>query len=372
MRILLLNGIMWTAENGVIKQRESIRDCMMTVMARGFVAAGHDVTLVTADDFRPRRDDEDVGCPVVYLPTRCRRVFLPAYIPWMKGLRHFLRDRINDVDMVLVSEVFSMMALQAAGVAGKKLVIWQEMYFHQHKFFTLASRLWHNTVARTALRDALVVARSTQARRFIARYCRYVSDDIVDHGADAATLYPSDNVDDRFIVVAQLVPRKHVDKIIDIMSRLVAREPYRHYRLDICGDGECRADLEQQIARLGIADNITLHGHINHDSMADILRRARAMLIYTEKDLNMVSIPEAIISGTPIVTNGVTSNSDVITRHNLGIVHDNWDEQALIDIIDNYDAYHQACVNYRDNLTNTGAARRLVDIFSRRQLLVFS
>lgn len=366
MRILLLNGIMWTADNGVIKQHESIRDCMMTMMARGFVAAGHDVTLVTAEDFRPRRDDEDVGCPVVYLPTRCRRVFQPAYIPWVKGLRRFLRERIDDVDMVLVSEVFSMMALQAAGVAGKKLVIWQELYFHQHKFFTLASRLWHNTVARFALRDALIVPRSEQSRRFIARYCRHVSDDVVDHGADGTTLYPSDSVDDRFIVVSQLVPRKHIDKIVDIMARLVAREPYRHYRLDIAGDGICRADIERQIARLGLTDNVTMHGHISHSDMADMLRRARALLIFTEKDLNMVSIPEAIISGTPIVTNSVPSNSYIVARHNLGIVRDNWDEQALIDIIDNYDTYHRACVNYRDQLTNTGTAKRIVDIFSRQ------
>lgn len=359
MRVILLNGIMWTAERGVIGKRRSIRDCMICTLARGFVRTGHEVTLVTAADYRPTAA-EDLGFDVVYLPSRCKGVFNPAYLPWMPALRDYLRREIDRTDVVITSEAFSLMTLQAAGIAGEKLVVWQEMYMHQRKFFTLASRLWHNVAVRFFMRRALFVPRSERARAFISHYARRVATTWVDHGADSERFFPSDEVDKSFVVVSQLVPRKRIDKIIEAFASLVERERYADYRLDIAGSGPQEAELRNIAEQSGITASVTFHGHLEHDAMAAVLRRATALLIYTEKDLNMVSIPEAIVSGTPIVTNSLPANSSHLMSSGMGIVDDRWDADTLAEMIENNAACRAACRANRDRFTAEGVARALL------------
>ena len=85
MNILILNLILSTPEKGVIKKRDSISDTMICSFARGFVALGHSVTIVAAEEFRPTGQlPEDVE--MVFLPSRMPKVFNPSLLPWPIGL----------------------------------------------------------------------------------------------------------------------------------------------------------------------------------------------------------------------------------------------------------------------------------------------
>ena len=77
----------------------------------------------------------------------------------------------------------------------------------------------------------------------------------------------------------------------------------------------------------------------------------------------MVSIPEAIVSGTPILTNTQPASVEYIRANGLGIVKDNWDEYDLKKIVDENPDYVQNCIAYRDKLTNTHAARTFLNIY---------
>ena len=223
---------------------------------------------------------------------------------------------------------------------------------HQRLLFKLPSRLWHNTVVRLLMRDVTVVPRSEPAREFIGRYSRRVSDVTVDHGTDARVLHPGEEHDKAFIVVSQLVKRKNVDSIIAKFARLVAREEYKDYRLDIIGDGDQAGELERQVSTLGIENNVTFHGFLSH---------AR-LLVDTSSDLNMVTIAEAITSGTPVVTNTKPSTARFIRENGLGIVRDGWDENDLIQVISSYDRMHDACVAAGKELTNVACARKMIHV----------
>ena len=48
MRILLLNSILFTAENNIIPQVKSIKDTMIYNMCLGFLKLGHNITLAAA------------------------------------------------------------------------------------------------------------------------------------------------------------------------------------------------------------------------------------------------------------------------------------------------------------------------------------
>jgi 1,2-diacylglycerol 3-alpha-glucosyltransferase len=207
-----------------------------------------------------------------------------------------------------------------------------------------------------------IVPRSDPAKHFIAQYSNHVSDVIVDHGTDAHTLYPSDEHDNAFIVVSQLVERKRVDRIITKFAKLVGNDSYRHYRLDIIGDGDQRQELERLVATLGIGDKVVFHGFLPHEQLASPLRRSLALLVDTSNDLNMVTIAEAITSGTPVVTNTKPSTASFIAANGLGVVRDNWDENDLIEVINNYDKMHEACVKAGKELTNVACASKMIGI----------
>lgn len=361
MNVLLINLILTTSEQGVIKRRASIKDCMICNFARGFIAAGHRVTIAAAEDFRPLHDEE-ADYEVVYFKSRFPRLFKPDLLPYPIGLKAYLKQHIDEFDLVVTSEAFSMGTLIARKICGDKLVIWQEMSLHQRKFFGIPSRLWYNLIVRFGLRRTLVVPRSEPARRFISRYASRVSEEIVDHGANAQVLYPSEEVDDTFIVVTRLSPLKHIDEVIEIFSRFVSKVEYAHFKLHIVGDGPEMDALQAMTSRLSVSDNVVFHGFLTHEKMGHLLRRSRAMLIRTSQDLNMISIPESIISGTPLVMNTVPNSASFVERNRLGIVNDAWDEHDLARSVSDYEAFHQACVDIRDELTNVGCARKMVQI----------
>lgn len=360
MKILIINCILSTAEHGVIQRKASIGDCMISNFARGFIELGHSVTLLASQEFRPTGANEGLPFEVIYFPSRLPQVFKPSLLPWPAGMRRWLKRHAGDYGLVITSESFQLASLIAARTCPERLLIWQEMDRHQRFLFRLPSRLWHHVVFPLLMRHVTVVARSQPAQRFMSRYSHHVSDIIVDHGTDAHTLYPTDEVDQAFIVVSQLVKRKNVDKIITKFSRLVHQAPYSGYRLDIVGDGDQKAELQRVATALGVADKVRFAGFLPHQQLAGPLRRAMALLVDTSSDLNMVTIAEAITSGTPVVTNTKPSTASFIASRGLGIVNDNWNEQSLIDVINNYDRLHQACVAARDELTNVACARKML------------
>jgi 1,2-diacylglycerol 3-alpha-glucosyltransferase len=113
---------------------------------------------------------------------------------------------------------------------------------------------------------------------------------------------------------------------------------------------------------LSIGHHVVFHGFLPHKQLAEPLRRSLALLVDTSNDLNMVTIAEAITSGTPVVTNTVPSTASFIASHGLGIVRDDWDENDLIEVINNYDKLHAACKREGKELTNVACARKMIEI----------
>ena len=218
---------------------------------------------------------------------------------------------------------------------------------------------------RCYINKSLVVPRSERARHFIAHYSQHVTNEIVDHGADGQTLYPSEESTDSFVIVSQLIPRKNVDKMIDIFARFIANPLYAHYKLHVIGDGGLTDQIKQQIKSLDIGNNVILHGFMTHNQLASYLRNAKALLVNTSMDLNMVTIPESIISGTPVVMNTMPTTASFVSENHLGIAKDGWDESTLVDLINSYDFFHAECIKARDGLTNIGCAKKMLSIFER-------
>ncbi len=367
MNILILNFILSTPVDGKIIRRDTNRDTMIYNMARGFVKNGHTVTLLCADEFRPLREETN-DFEVVYFKSRLSRLFKPWLLPFPAGLARYLRRHKDEVDMVLTVETFSVPTLIASAVCRDKLMIWQEMSYHQRLMRNLPSKIWHNIVMPLSIRGVLTVPQSEAARRFISGYQPAVSAMCVPHGVndDIFRPDPDGSSEKCFVVISMLVRRKRVDRIIEKFARFVENSGQTDYRLLIVGDGDEAPALKHLAESSGVGANVEFLGFRSHDEIAAIGRHATALLVDTDRDLNMVSVSEALANGTPVLMNTVPNTSAYVTEMGLSIAKDGWDWMDLNEMIARYDEFHGNCVACRNSFTNTGCAGRLVKIFESR------
>ncbi|MCM1292306.1 MAG: glycosyltransferase family 4 protein [Bacteroides sp.] len=364
MRILILNFILSTAIDGKIIRRKSNRDTMIHTMARGFVSQGHEVTLAASDDFKPTEEENDLNFEVKYFKSRLPRIFKPHLLPLPKGLGKYLKQHGDDFDMVLSVDVFSFPSIIAARRCRDKMLIWQEMAFLQHMMGGVPAKIWYNIIAPCFIRNIPIVCQSENAKSFIKRYLRNISDQIVGHGSDSERFYPSDESADYFVVVSMLVHRKRIDRIIEKFARFIKNTGKREFRLKIVGEGPEMESLKKLAADTCVGDNVEFLGFMNHDEIASIWRKAKAMLIDTQQDNNMVTIPESIVNGTPVLTNPVPNNATFISQYSLGIVRDGWDWEELQNMSEHYEANHNNCISHSSLFSNKGCADRLIKIYN--------
>lgn len=367
MRILLINPILYTAETDEIPKVRSIKDTMIYTMCLGFIEKGVEPILVAADDYRPE-EEEEYPFEIVWMATALKKICKPRCFPWLLGLGSYIKKHKDDIDGIITSEVFSLCSFVAIRKMPKKTVIWHELGAHNKFMHYIPSKIWYNIITKVFFGKALVVARSDKARHFIAKYCRRVSNTVIDHGVDIHRIKVEEKKENSFVVVSQLIGRKRIDKaIVAFADFLKQGGEYEDYVLNIIGDGEQREELKGLAEKLGIQKSVIFHGRMTHEMLAPIVARAKAMLVYTEKDNNMVSVVESIAAGTPVITTSVPFNAAYIEREGLGIVQDDWGSSVLSKICCKNEIYVKNCTIYREKLAASYMAGQFIEIFTKME-----
>ncbi len=356
-RVLVINPILYTSERNQIPQVRSIKDTMIYTLCLGFCEAGHEVTLIAAKDYRPG-EEEEYEFPVIWQETVWHRIFQPRCFPYMPKLRQYLKDH-KEFDMIISSEVFATWSYTAVRLYPEKTIVWHELARHNRMMWQMPSRFWYRFVAGIWMRKARIVPRSEAAATFISRYLPHVSDSVIDHGVriDRFGQYLHVEKQNRFAVVSQLIPRKRIERTIESFAEFV-HSGHSDYLLYIIGQGEEEKKLKDLSARLGLDEQIIFCGQMTHEQMMPIVAAAKALLVYTQKDNNMVSIVESIALGTPIVTTTVPYNAAYIRREGLGIVEDDWNGKTLEQICAGNLTYVHNCMKYREKLSNVYCANQ--------------
>ena len=104
---------------------------------------------------------------------------------------------------------------------------------------------------------------------------------------------------------------------------------------------------------------------MSHNDLIPILCKAKALLINTIKDNNMVSIVESIAVGTPILTTDIPLNSEYIKKYQLGIAKNRWDENDLQDVLDKNEVFVNNCIQYRENLSTKKRVEQFTKVFNK-------
>lgn len=359
MKVLIVNPIIYTSETREIKKVNTIKDTMIYDLCLGFTELGAEVTLGAGEDYKPS-EKEDYPFEIVWLKTKLKKFFPANTLPYCPEVKSLARN--GGYDLIITSEVFSLNSFMLAIHSSKNLIVWHELAKHNKIFKGIASKIWYGCIARIFFRNSLIVPRSIEAKDFISRFCHKISDEIIDHGVNLHKFTPCREKENYFVVSSQLIKRKRIDKIIRVFSDYLNTYD-SSAKLYIMGDGEEKNNLEELSKTLGMEKSIIFTGKLNHDRLIEYLRKASAMLVYTEKDNNMVSVVESIAVGTPVITTSVPYNAGYIKANRLGIVNDEWNKDDLHKITENKE-YIENCLQYRETLSTTKKAETFIKIYN--------
>ena len=360
MKILIINPIMYTSETKKIKRVDSIKDTMMYDFCFAFYEMGHDVTLVGGKPFKPLKT-EDYPFKVLWWECKWQRLFLPNCLPFMPETRRYIKQHKSKFDLIISSEVFSLNSLMAYRNAQHKVIIWHELAKHNALMKQIPSKIWYGFIAHVFMRNAKIVARSIEARDFIKKYCNNVDDGVIDHGVNLDKFKANIQKENCFVVCSQLIERKKIGGIIEKFSAFLKKFNTEFY-LYVIGEGELEEKLKRKAIDVGSSEKIIFTGKMTHDELLPILSKAKALLVNTIKDNNMVSIVEAIAVGTPIVTTDIPLNAAYIKKYNLGIVKQEWLEDDLQEIVLNNEKYVMNCMYYRYKLSTKRRVEQFVKV----------
>lgn len=228
----------------------------------------------------------------------------------------------------------------------------------------IPSRIWHSIIIPLFYRHIrITVGRSISARVFIQKYIHTISNIVVDHGIPRNKFIYSSKKKRQLISSSQLITRKNIDRIILNFYKLHQIKGYEDISLIIANRGEKEQELRSLVYKLNISDVVQFVGFLSQEKLNEYIRYSLCFLMDTKRDLNVVSIPEAIVSGTPILSNSLPASSDYIRKNNLGIIKDNWGCNELKQIVDNNPFYVTNCIRYRERLANDYAAQTLITLF---------
>ena len=274
-----------------------------------------------------------------------------------------IKEYGHDFDLIIASEVFGFHTLTAAVYSPCNTIVWHELVKHQKKFFSIPSKIWHNVVVSLFYKKIrLVIPRSDASYNFISKYLKQVSKVSVDHGINISNFKTATNKKRQFISIAQLIKRKNIDSIIRKFHSFVSNPLYSDFQLLLAGRGDEEPKLQKLVENLKLENNVHFLGFLTHTELNEYVSESYASLIDTYNDLNMVSIPEAIVSGTPIITNLVPALAEFINVEGLGIAKQGWGISDMEEIVQN-DNYHNNCLKWRDKLSTEQAAEKLVSLF---------
>lgn len=103
----------------------------------------------------------------------------------------------------------------------------------------------------------------------------------------------------RVVVLSRLVPHKQIEDALEAVARLLPRMP--DLRLDVVGDGWWRPRLVEHVDRLGIADAVTFHGHVDDVTKHQVLQAAWVHLLPSRKEGWGLAVVEAAQHRVPTI-----------------------------------------------------------------------
>jgi glycosyltransferase involved in cell wall biosynthesis len=171
------------------------------------------------------------------------------------------------------------------------------------------------------------------------------------------------------LYVGQLVPLKGVHVLIDAFAQVCASAPSAHLHLIGRPDNtDYAAQLEEQVARLGLQDHVTFVGGLEQAQLAQRLVTARGLILPSFSEGMPRVLVEAMVCGTPVIATRVGGIADLVQTGRNGWLIDARDTDALADalraLLTNADV-DALGANAREDAITLFSTQRYVDGYQR-------
>jgi glycosyltransferase involved in cell wall biosynthesis len=118
----------------------------------------------------------------------------------------------------------------------------------------------------------------------------------------------------RLLHLGRLKAYKRIEHVLDVLEAIPAAT------LDIVGEGDHREALEADIARRGLRDRVTMHGHVDEETRAALYARAWILLTASSSEGWGLTVIEAALCGTPSAALAVGGLRESIVDDRTGIL----------------------------------------------------
>ncbi|WP_119153754.1 glycosyltransferase [Caldimonas tepidiphila] len=196
------------------------------------------------------------------------------------------------------------------------------------------SRLVRLLTGWTLRRAALVTADSRDMLDEIAGYRPRARLEQIYWGADTekfrprAGEAPPDGVF-RIVSLRAWDDNYNIDVIVAAVARLRKRAPGLPLELHLLGGGPLEAALRAQVAALGLADVVRLHGKVDEDRMAQLVNAASVSVSIPHSDATSVSLLESMAAGLPVLVSDLPANRQWVDEGQGGFLLPPRDAEGL-------------------------------------------
>ena len=118
----------------------------------------------------------------------------------------------------------------------------------------------------------------------------------------------------RLVHLGRLKAYKRIEHVLDVLEAIPGAT------LDIVGEGDHREALEADIARRGLTDRVTMHGHVDEETRAALYARAWILLTASSSEGWGLTVIEAALCATPSAALAVGGLRESIVDGKTGIL----------------------------------------------------
>ncbi len=285
-------------------------------LARFFASQGHRVDVITMH-YRGLPRFEEAGGVRVHRIRAWRRhqatcstpemmSFVAAALPYT---RRFLKREQTDVihcHFIVPTGLLAYLATRGLSVPyvltahGSDVPGYNpDRFTFEHRFMTPLLR----TIARNA---AGLTSPSRYLQNLIREHIGAFEVDHVPLGIDVGAFEPREK-DKSILLAGRLLPRKGFQHVLAALEGLDT-----DFTVHIAGDGPMRAQLEEQAKRLRMP--VVFHGWLDQgtDAFRELFERAAIMCLTSSKENSPVSLKEAMLTSTAIITSNVSGCPEVV------------------------------------------------------------
>jgi len=168
--------------------------------------------------------------------------------------------------------------------------------------------------------------------------------------------------------VGRVAHEKNIGFLLNMVARLKVDHPQVLFL--ICGEGPAKTDLEQQVKRMGLVDNVMFVGYLDRETeLLDCYRAADVFVFASRTETQGLVLLEAMALGVAVVSTAVMGTIDILSPNRGALVaqEDTEDFSAKVSRLLNNRELRLSIGDegrrYAETWSAPATARRVVDIY---------